>query len=166
MFIAHPTFCIAVYVYLAIWSSNNPITWKRSKSESHSVASDSLLLHRLYDPWNSPGQNTGAGSHSLVQVIFPNQGLNPGLLHWRQILYQLSHQGSSRILEWVAYPVSRRSSWPRNRTGVSCIADGFFTNWAIREAKLLKSQFLIAYAKRTDFAISKEFLFQPIFSRV
>ena len=49
----------------------------------------------------------------------------------RQILYQVSHQGSPRILEWVAYPFSSRSSWPRNRTRVSCIAGGFFTNWAI-----------------------------------
>ena len=41
-------------------------------------------------------------------------------------------QGSPRILEWVAYPFSSRSSWPRNRTGVSCIEDRFFTKWAIR----------------------------------
>ena len=36
------------------------------------------------------------------------------------------------ILEWVAYPFSRGSSWPRNQNGVSCIAGRFFTNWAIR----------------------------------
>ena len=46
------------------------------------------------DPWNSPGQNTGVGSLSLLQGIFPTQGLNPGLLHHRQILYQLSHNES------------------------------------------------------------------------
>ena len=46
-------------------------------------------------PWNSPGQNTGVGSLSLLQGIFPTQGSKPGLLHCRQILYQLSHQGSS-----------------------------------------------------------------------
>ena len=51
-----------------------------------------------------------------------------GLLHCRQILYQLSHQGSPRILEWVAYLFSSRSSRPRDQTGVSCIAGGFFTN--------------------------------------
>ena len=56
------------------------------------------------------------------------------LPHCRRILYQLSHQGSPRILEWVAYPLSRGFSRPRNQTGVSCIAGGFFTNWAIREA--------------------------------
>ena len=55
--------------------------------------------------WNSPGQNTGVGSRSLLQGIVPTQGSNPGLPHCRQILYQLSHQGSPRILEWVAYPL-------------------------------------------------------------
>ena len=59
---------------------------------------------------------------------------NPGLPHCRQILYQLSHKGSPRILEWVAYSFSRASSRPRNQTRISCIAGGFFTNWAIREA--------------------------------
>ena len=42
----------------------------------------------------------------------------------------------ARILEWVAFPFSRGSSWPRTQTGVSFIAGGFFTNWAIREALL------------------------------
>ena len=73
-------------------------------SESCSVVSDSLQPHGLYSPWNSPAQNTGVGSLSLLQGIFPTQGSNPGLLHWRRILYQLSHKGSPRILEWVAYP--------------------------------------------------------------
>ena len=45
-------------------------------------------------PWNSPGKNTGVGSHSLLQGIFPTQGSNLGLLHHRQMLYRLSHQGS------------------------------------------------------------------------
>ena len=66
--------------------------------------------------------------------FFSTQGSNPGLLHCRRILYQLSHKGSPRTLEWVAYPFSIRSSWPRNPTGVSCIAGRFFTKWAIRES--------------------------------
>jgi len=41
--------------------------------------SDSLQPHRLDSPWNSPGQNTGVGSYSLLQGIFPTQGSNPGL---------------------------------------------------------------------------------------
>ena len=63
-------------------------------SESHSVMSDSLQPHGLYNPWNSPGQNTEVGSLSLLQQIFPTQELNRGLLHCRWILYQLSYQGS------------------------------------------------------------------------
>ena len=105
-----------------------------NESESCSVVSDSSWPHGLYSPWNSPGQNTGVGSLSLLQGIFPTQGLNPGLPHCRQILYQLSHKGSPRILEWVIFPFSSRSSRPRNQTRVSCITGGFFTNWAIREA--------------------------------
>ena len=104
-----------------------------SESESRSVVSDSLGPHGLYSPWSSLGQNTGAGSLSLLQGIFPTQGSNPGLPHCRRILYQLSHKGSPRKLEWVAYPFSRGSSRLRNWTRVSCIAGGFFTNWDIRK---------------------------------
>ena len=104
-----------------------------SESESRSVVSDSLWPNGLYSPWNSLGQNTGVGSLSLLQGIFWTQGSNPGLPHSRWILYKLSHQGSSRILEWVAYPFSSRSFWLRNWTRVSCIAGEFFTNWDIRE---------------------------------
>ena len=95
---------------------------------------DSLRPHGLYSPWNSPGQNTRVGSSSLLQDIFPTQGSNPGLLHCGRILYGLSHQGSPRTLEWVAYPFSRGSSLSRNWTGVSCTAGRFFTSWATREA--------------------------------
>ena len=63
-------------------------------SKSHSVVSDSLQPHVLYNQWNSPGQNTGVGSLSLLQGIFPTQESNRGLLHCRRILYQLSYEGS------------------------------------------------------------------------
>ena len=79
--------------------------------------SDSLWPHGLYSPQNSPSQNTGMGSLSLLQGIFPTQGSNPGLPHCRRILYQLSREESPRILEWGAYPFSSGSSWPRNQTG-------------------------------------------------
>ena len=95
---------------------------------------NSWQFHRLYSLCNSPGQNTGVGSCSLLQGIFPTQGSNPGLSHYRGILYQLSHQGSPRILEWVVYAFSSESSQLRNWTRVSCIAGGFFTSWATREA--------------------------------
>ena len=63
------------------------------KSESLSAVSDSLPPDGPYSLWNSPGQNTGVGSHSLLQGILPTQGLNPGLLNCRWILYQLSYKG-------------------------------------------------------------------------
>ena len=97
------------------------------ESESHSIMSDSLR------PLNTV--------HGILQArilewvafpfsrgIFPTQGSNPGLLNCRQILYQLSHEGSPRILEWVDISFSRKgSSQPRDLTLVSCIAGGFFT---------------------------------------
>ena len=83
---------------------------------------------------DSSGKNTAVGCHALLQRIFPTQGSNPGLPHCKWILYHLSHQGSPWILEWVAYPFCRGSSWPRNWTGVSCIAGRFFTSRALREA--------------------------------
>ena len=63
--------------------------------------SDSLQPYGLYSPWNSPGQNIGVGSLSILQIVFPIQGSHPGLPHCRCILYQLSHQGSPRILDGV-----------------------------------------------------------------
>ena len=66
------------------------------------------LYMTIYSQQNSPGQNIGVGSLSLLQGIFPTQELNPGLPHCRQILYQLSHKGSPRIPEWIAYPFSSK----------------------------------------------------------
>ena len=148
---------------LACWSpwdrkDSDTIEWlnwtealeESSESESHSVVSDSLQLHALYSPWNSPGQNTGVGSLSLLQGIFPIQGSNLGLPHCRWILYQLSHKGSPRILEWMAYLFSSGSCWPRNQTRVSSIAGGFFTNWAIREAPNRLPQNWFKARKKTE----------------
>ena len=78
--------CICAFVHIHLY-----------EIESCPVMSDSLWSQGLHSPWNSPGQNTGVGSVSILQGIFPNQGSNPGLLHCRQILYQLSHKGSPYI---------------------------------------------------------------------
>ena len=82
------------------------------------------LCLTLCDPMNCspPGSSVHGDS----------PGLNPGLLHCRKILYHLSHHGSPRMLEWVAYSFSRGSSHPRNWTGVSCTSGGFFTSWTTR----------------------------------
>ena len=71
---------------------------KDLESESCSIMSDSFQSHGLYSPWNSPGQNAGVGSLSLLQGIFPTQGSNPGLLHCRRILYQLSTREANKDL--------------------------------------------------------------------
>ena len=127
--------CIYIYSYVEI--GNRPqhlvvVTCVHVCVLSCTVMSESLWPHGL---WNSPGQNTRVGSLSLLQRIFPTQGSNPGLPHCRRILYQLSHKGSPRILKWVAYPFSSRSSQSRNQTGVSWIDGGFFTKWAMRKAQ-------------------------------
>ena len=122
--------------------------------------SDSLRPHGLYSIWYSPGQNTGVGSFSLLQGIFPTQGSNLGLLLWPSgsllltppvvriesespwvtsdfcdpMDYTVYGILQARILEWVAFPFSSGSSQPRDQTRISCIAGGFFTNWATREA--------------------------------
>ena len=57
------------------------------ESESCSVMSNSLQPHELYSPWNSLWQDTGMGNLSLLQIIFPTQGLNLGLLHCRWIFF-------------------------------------------------------------------------------
>ena len=99
--------------------------------------SDSFWSHGL-KPTRllSPAKNTRVGNLSLLQGIFPSQGLNPGLQHCRQILYQLSHKGSPRILEWVAFPFSSRSSRPRIESERN--AGRFFMNWAISEAHITR----------------------------
>ena len=78
-----------LYVYVCVYTHTY-----ESESESHSVMSDCLRPHELYSLWNSPGQNTGVGSHSLFHRNFPTQGSILGLLHCRRTLCQLSHQGS------------------------------------------------------------------------
>ena len=101
----------------------------KSTTESCSTVSDSLWPHELYSPWNSPSQNTGVGSLSLLQGIFPTQGSNPGLPHCRQILYhqkperKWSHSVVSDSL-WPHGLLPTRLlcpwDWPGKNTGVGC----------------------------------------------
>ena len=60
---------------------------------SDSFLPQGLQSPRLFCPRSSPGKNAGVGCHSLLQRVFPTLGLNLGLLHCRQTLYHLSHQG-------------------------------------------------------------------------
>ena len=72
-------------------------------SESCSVVSNSLWPLGLYSPWNSPGQNTGVGSLSLLQGLFPTQGSNPGLPHCRRI-----------FTSWATREALVKHLWMRN----------------------------------------------------
>ena len=111
---------------------------------------------------DSPGKNTGVGCQARLQGIFPTEGLNPGLPYCRQIVYCLSHQRSPRILEWVAYPFSRGSSWTRNWTRVSCIAGGFFTIWAAREAPISYNPALSSNPKTSRFLLNRYYISQSL----
>ena len=91
---------------------------------SCSIASDSLWPTRLLCPWDFPDKNTTVGCHALLQGIFPTQGLNLSLLyllHCRQILYWLSHQGSP--LKHGSHPVStgrwiEKQNWVETYSGI------------------------------------------------
>ena len=69
---------------------------------------------------NSPGKNTGVGSHALLLGIFPTQGSNPGLLHCRQILYHMSHQGSLTKLCMHGYIQSEKEANEFKSNRVQC----------------------------------------------
>ena len=88
------------------------------------------ILEWVAFPFSRGSSQSGVGSLSLLQEIFPTQGSNPDLPHFGWILYQLSHKENPRILERerAVYHFSSKSSQPRNRTRVSCIAGRFFTN--------------------------------------
>ena len=81
-----------------------------SESGSRSFTSDSWWPQGLHSLWNSLGQNTGVGSCSLLQGIFPTQRSNPSLLHCRQILYQLSHKGSP-LVEGTNFNIIKVHIW-------------------------------------------------------
>ena len=131
-------FCHALWVELCypqnnikvlpLRTSECDLIWKQvAASESCSVVSESLQPHGLYRPWNSPGQNIGVGSISLLQGIFPTQGVNPGLPHCRQILYQLSHssvQFSRSVMSDSLQPHGPYCPWNSSgqSTGVGSIS--------------------------------------------
>ena len=102
------TFWHFFFLGMVLITTSCTMLWKVKVSQSRPT----LWLHGLYWLWNSPGQNTEVGSLSLLQGILPTQGSNPGLPHYRWILYQLSHKGNPRTLEWVAYPFSKGCSDP------------------------------------------------------
>ena len=88
------------------------------------------LCNPMDSPWNFPGQNTGVGSISLLQGSSQPRDQTEVLLYCRWILYQLSHKGSPRILEWVSLSFLQGIFPSQESNQIACIAGGFFTNWA------------------------------------
>ena len=82
---------------------------RESESESCSAVSNSMQPHGLYSPWNSPGQNTGVGSLSLLLGNLPNLGIKPRFPKLQVDCLPAELQRRPRILEWAAYPFSSRS---------------------------------------------------------
>ena len=129
-----------INTYYIYTQCNKSHRYYRSKKKNHTQTSESVKekisqsCHILCEPTDYTGRDILQArilervASSLLQGIFPTERSNPSLLHSWWILYQLSHQTSPRILEWVAYPFPRGSSQPRNRTGASYLAGRFFTS--------------------------------------
>ena len=109
----------------------------RPLSRVHLSATRGLWPARLLCPWDFPDTNTGVGDHVLLQGIFPTQGLNPGLLHWRLILYCLSHHRSSGGKLWT-----RRYKKPPK-------LDRYFW-WAGSKSRVLRMPPALHTSKGTD----------------
>ena len=92
-------------VYCEFWNRDTELFRYYGKVKVKSLSRVWLLATpwteptRLLCPWDFPGNSTGVDCHFLLQAIFPTQGLNPGLLHCRQVLYCLSHWGSQILWE-------------------------------------------------------------------
>ena len=124
--------------FLCPWNSPGKNTgvgscfFSRGSSQARDWTQVSHIAGRFFIVWATrEAQEYWSGEPlSLLQQIFTTQKSKQSLLHFRWILYQLSYQGSSRILESVAYLFSSRYSQPRDKTQVSRIAGGFFILWA------------------------------------
>ena len=115
--------------------------WKWSRS----VVSDSLRPHgqqptRLRRPWDFLGKSTGVGCHFLLQGIFPTQGSNPGLLHCRQTLYRLTHQGSPNFVyrkkcQWILSCLQKfKSAKIRTELTQFCWCAACCSPWGCKES--------------------------------
>ena len=110
----------------------------------HGILQDRILEYVAFPFSRGSSLHRDRTQVSHIAARFFTSWSNPGLPHCRQIFYQLSNKGSPRMLESLAYPFSSGSSRPRNRTGVSCIAGGFFTSWTTRETPLWVSLSFLA----------------------
>ena len=155
-------------------SSCHSMTWKKVK-----VAQSCPTVCNPMDYTDHGILQVKLGSCSLLQGIFPTQGSNSGLLCCKLVLYQLSHQGSPRMLEWAAHPFSTRSSHPGIELGSTALqADSLpterwltylFSWWQFFDEHSFtfdQIHFLIFKNFYAFCVLSKESLFIKIFSCV
>ena len=100
-------------------STGLQIHFTNPKTESCSDVSDSSQPHELYGPWDSPGKNIGMGSISLLQGIFPTQGLNPG--------HRVGHDWSN-LAAAVAAPALQVDSLPAEPQGKPNVSFSFMSD--------------------------------------
>ena len=111
------------------------IPFSRGSSQPRDKTQVSHIAGRFFTSWvTREAQEYWSGLPCPPSGVPPNPGIEPRSPSLQVILYHLSCLGSRRTLEWVAYPFSKGTFWPRNRTRVSCTTGGFFTSWAIRKA--------------------------------
>ena len=133
---------ITVFIIVAIVSFRNQMVLSPLYSSILSEVKATQSCLTLCNPMDCTVRGI-LQARILEWVVFsspgdlPNPGIEPRSATLQADPLPAEPQGKPRILEWVAYPFSSGSSWPRNQTGVSCIAGGFFTNWAIREAHMV-----------------------------
>ena len=125
--------CPSLSPYLFLYIYTHKLLLYLCEKVSHSVVSDSVTsgtaVLQLLCPWGFPGKSTGVGCHVLLQGIFPTQGLNPDLLHCRQILYCLSHiyiytngiyLGTTIFQEAVSFTFCLEGKWTLQTSSPHC----------------------------------------------
>ena len=127
--------------FLSLWRNSYYMILSAGSFEHKIVQWSEKLFSRVWlfaTPWTTQSMEFSrpecwSGYPFPSPGDLPNSGTEPRSPALQGDFYQLSHKGSPRTVDWVAYPFSRGSSWSRNWTRISCIAGVFFTNWAIRE---------------------------------
>ena len=117
------------------WFLTHKRPWKVKKCQSLShvwlFSTPWTVAPRLLCPWDSPGKNPGVGCHALFQGIFPSQRSKPGLLHWKQIFYHLSHQESPSSL-FMGLRIVSIDTYRLTKKGLAeCLANFHHLKWVI-----------------------------------
>ena len=118
-------------------SLKDPDAGKDGRWEEKVTTEDEMVgWHHWLDGYEfEQALGVGDGQGRLVCLVHGVTKSQTRLSDWTELNYTVHRILQARILEWVAFPFSRGSSQPRDRTQVSCISGTFFTSWATREAQ-------------------------------